>query len=167
MTGPLEKRRMTDPLEEENDRSPVSEQANGNDIYPMTGEPKDMFVSKKQAAVVAAIKPSAEELTALRSELRKFLSAYDEHVNDDSDNFGYDRSAHRSFPRPWAIAKMLDELFQHALNFVVNTDARDEVFESEDLRRRLKTVEDVEMEISLSLPLSGMRRNQLRRLLEL
>ena len=169
MTGPLEKRRMTDPLEEENDRSPVSEQANGNDIYPMTGEPKDMFVSKKQAAVVAAIKPSAEELTALRSELRKFLSAYDEHVNDDSDNFGYDRSAHRSrlYSRPWAIAKMLGKLFQHALEFDVNSDAWDEIVESEELRRTLKTVEDVETEMRESLPLSGMSRNKLRRLLEL
>ena len=54
---------------------------------------------------------------------------------------------------------MLGKLFQHALKFDVNSDAWDEIVELEELRRTLKTVEDVETEMRESLPLSGMSRN--------
>ena len=160
---------MAEPSMKETAQPSAAETTQANDIHLMAGAPKEMVAPKKQAAVVLAIKPSEEELRALRLDLRKFLLAYDAHVNDDSDNFGYDRSAHRSrlYSRPWAIAKMLGKLFQHALEFDVNSDAWDEIVESEELRRTLKTVEDVETEMRESLPLSGMSRNKLRRLLEL
>ena len=137
-------------------KSSATDQASGNEpMTPMTGASEGM------------VKPSKEELMALRSDLGKFLLAYDAHVNDDSDNFGYDRNAHSRFPRPWAVANELAKVFQHAYKIDVNADAWDEVFESEELRRTLKTVEDVEADMRESLPLSATRKNKLRRLLEL
>ena len=85
---------MAEPSTKETAQPSAAETTQANDIYLMAGAPKEMVAPKKQAAVVLAIKPSEEELRALRLDLRKFLLAYDAHVNDDSDNFGYDRSAH-------------------------------------------------------------------------
>ena len=113
--------------------------------------------------VVSASTASAQS-AVLRSLLDKFLLEYDAHANDDSNNFGDVRVGHRLYPRPKMVANMLAKVFHHT---DVNDEAWDEVFESEELRRTLKSVKDVEAEIRESLPLSAARKNKLRRLLEL
>ena len=116
--------------------------------------------------VVSASTASAQS-AVLRSLLDKFLLAYDAHANDDSNNFGDVRVGHRLYPRPKMVANILAKVFHHTDPIDVNDEPWDEVFESEELRRTLKSVKDVEAEIRESLPLSAARKNKLRRLLEL
>ena len=129
-----------------------------------------MSVSSIPSAVdtdVVSASTASTQSAVLRSHLDKFLLAYDAHANDDSNNFRDDRKGNRRYPRPWVVANKLAKVFHHADPIDVNDDAWDEVFKSEELRRTLKSVEDVEAEIRESLPLSAARKNKLRRLLEL
>ena len=88
--------------------------------------------------------PATMPSAVLRSNLDKFLLAYDAHANDDSNNFRDVQKGNRRYPRPWMVANTLAEVFHHADPIDVNDDAWDEVFKSEELRRTLKSVEDVE-----------------------
>ena len=156
---------MAEPSEEEIAQSSAAQKTDGACVSSTTdqagGDESMMGASE------GVVNPSKEELRALHSDLGKFLLAYDAHVNDDSDNFEYDRYTHRRYPRPWTVAKMLAKVFQHAYKIDVNTNAWDEVFESEVLRRTLQSVKDVEVDMRQCLPLSVTRKNKLLRLLEL